>query len=91
MSNFVALLQHNSIEEICVADRAAGKSFILIDVGRNSNGQAVPSLERLKRKVEKCLVTEKKHVFATTKLYIVGDWNATEFEEELTDVCTSHP
>ncbi|KAF2632668.1 hypothetical protein BU25DRAFT_417273 [Macroventuria anomochaeta] len=78
MSKLEELLRPHSIEAVCAADRADGKSYILIDVGRDSKGRAVPSLERLKRKVDKCLVTDKKHVFAATKLYIIGDWNAAE-------------
>lgn len=81
MTNLEALLQRHSIEAVCAADRAQGKSHILINVGCNSRGRAVPSLERLKRKVEKCIVMNKKHVFATTKLYIIGDWINAEPDE----------
>lgn len=87
MSNIEALLQPHSIEAACIANRANGKSFILIDVGRDSRGHSVLSLERLKRKVEKCLVTDKKQVFLTTKLYIVGEWNAADLGGGQTDVC----
>jgi hypothetical protein len=90
MSNLETLLQPHSVEAACAADRANGKSFILIDLGRNSKGAAVPSLERLRRKVEKVLVTDKSHMFATTKLYVVGDWNFEEVEGERTEVRCSH-
>ncbi|KAJ4362209.1 hypothetical protein N0V95_001453 [Ascochyta clinopodiicola] len=83
LSKLETLLQPHSIAAVCAADRANNKSYVLIDVGRDSKGRAVPSLERLKRKVRKCLATEKKHVFATTKLYIVGEWHTVELSEEL--------
>jgi hypothetical protein len=67
-----------SIKAACAADRAKGTSHMFVDVGRDSIGCAVPSLERLKRKVNKCMVTDKKAMFAATKLYIVGDWNLAE-------------
>lgn len=86
MSSLEGLLQPHDIEMVCAADRANGKSYILIDAGRDSKGRAVPSLERLKRKVEKCIVTDKKHVFATTKLYIIGDWNTADQGKEQTEV-----
>ena len=67
-----------NIEAVITADKAEGMSHILIDVGRDSKGRAVPSLERLRRKVERCIVTDKKQVFATTKLYVFGKWNYVE-------------
>ena len=79
-------LRPHSIEAVCAADDTAGKKYILINVGRDSEGRTVPSLERLRRKVEKCLVTDKKNVFATKKLYIVGHWNTAEPDEEQNEV-----
>ena len=86
MPKLEELLQPHSIEAVCAADRTAGKSYILIDLGRDSKGHAVPSLERLKRKVNKCIANDKKLVFAVTKLYIVGHWNAVELGEEQNEV-----
>ncbi|KAF3045653.1 hypothetical protein E8E12_011005 [Didymella heteroderae] len=74
-----------NFEEVLAADRAAGIRNVHIDVSRNSKGIAVPSLERLKRKVARCLTNDTKHRLATTKLYISGDWNYAESEEELTE------
>lgn len=75
-----------NFEEVLAADRAAGLRNVHIDVGRNSKGIAVPSLERLERKVARCLTNDTKHRLATVKLYISGDWNYAEPEGELTAV-----
>ena len=75
-----------NFEEVLAADRAAGNRNIHIDVSRNSKGVAVPSLERLKRKVQKCLTNDTKHRLATTKLYISGPWNYAERQEGMTEV-----
>lgn len=74
------------IKAVCAADRAEDKSHLLIDVGRDSIGRAVPSLERLKRKVNNCRVTDNKAMFAATKLYIVGGWNLAEPNEGQNEV-----
>lgn len=79
-------LQPFNFEEMLAADRAAGLRNVHIDVGRNSKGVAVPSLERLKRKVARCLTNDTKRRLVTTKLYISGDWNYAEREEEMTEV-----
>lgn len=83
-------LQPFNFEEVLAADRAAGLRNVHIDVGRNSKGIAVPSLERMKRKVAKCITNDTKHRLATTKLYISGDWNYVEPEEEVTNVSRTH-
>lgn len=75
-----------SFEAVIKADRAASKRFILIDVGRDSKGCVTPSLERVKRKVKECLALDSKQTLATTKLYIVGDWNYVEPKEKLSEV-----
>jgi hypothetical protein len=78
-----------NFEEVLASDRAAGLRNVHINVGRNSKGVATPSLERLKRKIAKCLTNDTKHRLATTKLYISGDWNYAVPEEELDEVsCT---
>ncbi|KAF3046697.1 hypothetical protein E8E11_005620 [Didymella keratinophila] len=78
-------LQPFNFEEVLTADRAAGLRNVHIDVGRSSKGVAVPSLERLKRKVTRCLTNDIKHRLATTKLYISGDWNYAEPRKDLTE------
>lgn len=79
-------MQPFSFQGVVAADRAASKRFVLIDVSRNTRGAAVPSLERLKRKIAKCLTNDTKHRLASTKLYIVGEWNCAEPKEELSEV-----
>ncbi|KAJ4992717.1 hypothetical protein SVAN01_01763 [Stagonosporopsis vannaccii] len=74
-----------SLEEVCAADRSAKRSYICINVGRDSKGRVVPSLERLQRKAEKCLTTNKKPVTTSTKLYIFGDWIAAVPKEGLSE------
>ncbi len=83
MTDIEALLHEHDIKVACAADRANKKSNIFIDTGRDSEGDSPPSLERLKRKIEKCIVGDKKQIFATTKLYIVGSWNYAELEGEV--------
>lgn len=75
-----------NFEEVLAADHSAALRNFHIDVSRNSKGIAVPSLERLKRKVARCLTNDAKHRLATVKLYISGDWNYAEPEGELTAV-----
>jgi hypothetical protein len=79
-------LQPFNFEEVLAADRTTGLRNVHIDVGRNSKGVAVPSLERLKRKVARCLTNDTKHRLATTKLYISGPWNYAERQEGMTEV-----
>ncbi|KAF1934036.1 uncharacterized protein M421DRAFT_200 [Didymella exigua CBS 183.55] len=78
-------LQPFNFEEVLAADRAAGSRNIHIDVSRNSKGVAVPSLERLKRKVQRCLTNDTKYRLTTTKLYISGDWNYAGPEDTLAE------
>ncbi|KAH6620383.1 hypothetical protein C7974DRAFT_458501 [Boeremia exigua] len=63
---------------VCAADRAAGNGFVLLDVGRDSKGRKVPSLERVQRKVQKHLLADKKRLSVVKKLYIKGDWNTAK-------------
>lgn len=79
-------LQPFNFEEVLAADRATGLRNVHVDVGRSSKSVTVPSLERLKRKVVRCLTNDSKHRLATTKLYISGNWNYAEPEGEMTEV-----
>jgi hypothetical protein len=52
----------------------SGAKCLVIDVGRNADGQPVPSLKLIEELVDSCMHRVDAPMFAMSKLYIIGEW-----------------
>lgn len=75
MSEFKSALRTYDLDKALAADR--GDDCLVIDVGHNENGEAVPSLQRIVRQVNHHVHNAPALAFAATKLYIIGKWILT--------------
>jgi hypothetical protein len=75
MSEFKSALKAYDLQKALAADH--GVDCLVIDVGRDDNGQSVPSLAHVIERVDHVLHHARASAFAATKLYVVGEWNLT--------------
>jgi hypothetical protein len=80
MSDFKSALKAFDLEKALAADR--GKDCLIIDVGRNENGQSLSSHVHAIEQVDQHLQQARAFAFAATRLYIIGEWNLTPHEHE---------
>jgi hypothetical protein len=67
------------LEKALAADRSSDNCFVL-DVGRDENGDIISSLEHVVDQVDDYLINVYDRLAPVTKLYVVGEWNATRAE-----------
>jgi hypothetical protein len=79
MSKFKMALKPYSLEAALAADR--GDACIIIDFGCDKHGQSAPSLERVVEHVDQFIKRPHLSAFAVTKLYVIGAWSLTQYEE----------
>jgi hypothetical protein len=72
MAEFKLELTPYDLRAALEADSSA--KCLVIDVGRNADGQPVPSLKLIEELVDSCMHRVDAPMFAVSKLYIVGEW-----------------
>jgi hypothetical protein len=83
MGEFKSALKPYDVEAALAGDR--GEDCLVIDVGRDEAGRAIPSLKHVSEQVERYLQHARSSTFAATKLYLIGKWNLTPPEYVVED------
>jgi hypothetical protein len=86
MIEFKSALEPYNLEVALEADR--GKGCLVVDVGRDEDGQSVASLQQIIKQVHRHVHHAYAPHLPATKLYIIGDWNLTPLTME--DVISSN-
>lgn len=91
MANLKAHLSPYCLNAALAMELAGDRKCLVINVGRNEKDESVASLRHVTDKVNDCLVKLPELTSTAEKLYIIGSWNLSHQEADVTEALVGEP